>query len=79
MTLETLTTLFGWMTVLNIGMLAITTLFVLAGREKFAAMHANMFGLDTGEVKKAYFAYLSNFKIVVLVFCLAPYIALKLM
>jgi len=79
MTLVTMTTFFGWMTVLNLGLLMITTIALLAGRERFAALHGNMLGLEPADVKKAYFHYLANFKIVVLVFCITPYIALKLM
>ena len=78
MTLVTLTTFFGWMTVLNLGILTVTTVFLLAGREKFAAIHAGMLGMEQADVKKAYFAYLANFKIVVLVFCVTPYLALSL-
>lgn len=79
MTLITLTTFFGWMTALNLGLLMITTIALLVGREKFAAIHAGMLGMEISDVKKAYFHYLANFKIVVLVFCVTPYIALKLM
>ena len=79
MTLITMTTFFGWMTVLNLGLLMITTIALLVGRDRFAALHANMLGMEPEDVNKAYFHYLANFKIVVLVFCITPYIALKLM
>lgn len=79
MALETLTTFFGWMTVLNFGLLLMTTIALLIGRERFAAIHADLLGLEPEDVKKAYFAYLANFKIMVFIFCIAPYIALKLM
>jgi len=74
-----MTAFFGWMTVLNLGLLMVTTIALLAGREKFAALHAYMLGMESADVKKAYFHYLANFKIVVLVFCITPYVALKLM
>ncbi len=79
MTLVTMTTFFGWMTVLNLGLLMITAIALLVGREKLAALHGNMLGMKPADVKKAYFHYLANFKIVVLVFCITPYIALNLM
>ncbi|WIY27161.1 DUF6868 family protein [Parasedimentitalea psychrophila] len=79
MTLATLTTFFGWMTVLNIGFLTITALILLAGREKLAALHGGMFNMETGEVKKSYFNYIATYKILTFVFCLTPYVALKLM
>ncbi|NIZ60977.1 hypothetical protein DL239_08315 [Sedimentitalea sp. CY04] len=79
MTLATMTTFFGWMTVLNIGLLAITAIMLLVGREKLSALHAGMFNMEASDVKKVYFKYIANYKILTLVFCLVPYIALKLM
>ena len=79
MTLVTMTTFFGWMTILNFGFLLVTTIVLLAGRDKLAAIHAGMLGVEQPDVKKAYFTYLGNYKILVFIFCLTPYIALKVM
>ncbi|WP_241525670.1 DUF6868 family protein [Pseudophaeobacter leonis] len=78
-TLETLTAFFGWMTVLNIGFLAVTSLLLMAFRDQFAALHAAVLGLDEAEVKKGYFSYLANYKILIFISSLMPYLALKLM
>lgn len=78
MTLPELTTLFGWLTVLHIGFLAVTTLLLLAFRDTFAALHAALLGLEAGDVKKGYFSYLANYKILIFVTALMPYVALKL-
>ena len=77
--LETLTAFFGWMSVLNIGFLAITSLLLMVFRDKFAALHAAVLGLDEAEVKKGYFSYLANYKILTFVTSVMPYMALKLM
>jgi ethanolamine utilization cobalamin adenosyltransferase len=76
---ETLTAFFGWMTVLNIGFLAVTSLLLMAFRDQLAALHAAILGLDQVEVKKGYFSYLANYKILIFVTSLMPYLALKLM
>lgn len=79
MTVLDLTTLFGWLTVLHIGFLGITTLLIMAFREQFAALHARLLGLDATEVKKGYFSYLANYKLLIFITALMPYVALKLM
>ncbi len=79
MTLVTMTAFFGWMTVLNFGFLILTTILLLAGRDKFAAIHASLLDMETADVKKAYFAYLANYKTLIFIFCMMPYFALKLM
>ncbi len=38
-----------------------------------------MFGLDEKDLNRAYFQYLAQFKILIIVFNVTPYIALKLM
>lgn len=79
MTLDTLTTFFGWMALLNIVFLGLTALLLLAFKNRFAPMHAAMFDLDETEVKRAYFRWLANYKIAALIFSIIPYIALRLM
>lgn len=78
MTLDQLTAVMGWATVINIGFLAAMGLSLMALRGTFAPLHARMFGLTEDEVNRAYFQYLANYKILTLVFCLAPYLALRL-
>ncbi|MGV6804118.1 MAG: DUF6868 family protein [Ruegeria sp.] len=79
MTPEALTSFFGWMTVLNFAVLLLTTLAVVALQDRIAGIHGRMFQMEPGDVKKAYFKYLANYKILTIVFCLMPWIALKLM
>ncbi|WP_170372644.1 DUF6868 family protein [Ruegeria arenilitoris] len=78
MTPETLTAFFGWMTVLNFAVLLLSTLMVVALQDRVAAIHGRMFQMEKAEVRKAYFKYLANYKILTLIFCLMPWIALKL-
>lgn len=78
MTQEFLTTVFGWMTVLNIGVLIFSTMMVLALQNWIADVHGRMFQMERADIKRAYFRYLANYKILTLVFCLVPWLALKL-
>lgn len=78
MTQETLTAFFGWMTVLNFGFLTISTLAVVAMQDRIAGIHGRMFQTEPAAVRKAYFQYLANYKVLAIVFSLVPWLALKL-
>ncbi len=78
MTIETLTEFFGWITVINMGLLMFSTLMIFLLRGVAIKMHSKMFDLDEKDLNRAYFQYLGTFKILVIVFNLTPYIALKL-
>jgi hypothetical protein len=48
-------------------------------RGTVSSIHSKMFDIDEKELGSKYFDFLSNYKIVTLVFMVAPYIALKIM
>ena len=77
--IETLTTFFGWCTVLNFGLMAFGLIKLVLIQDWASGVHAKMFGLDKAPVRVAYFQYFVNYKIAIVVFNLAPYIALKIM
>jgi hypothetical protein len=78
-TIEALTELLGWATVINIVVLLLSTLGVIAMRETIAGIHSKLFGLDEKDLGRAYFQYLAQYKIAIIVLNIAPYIALKIM
>ena len=61
------------------GLLILTFLVVTLLRSTILQIHSKMFGLSEEDLVRAYFQYMAQYKIVVLVFFLAPYVALKLM
>jgi len=61
------------------GLLAVVGISLLVMRDWAAGIHAKMFSLSEDAVRIEYFRYLANFKILVFVLNLAPYVALKLM
>jgi hypothetical protein len=78
-TISQLTELLGWASVINAGYLLLATLILMFMRGKISSIHSKMFNIDEKELSSKYFDFLSNYKIVTLVFMVAPYIALKFM
>ncbi|MEP2715517.1 DUF6868 family protein [Pseudophaeobacter sp.] len=78
LTVETLTAFFGWLTILHMGFLGFTAILLLAFRDRLAGLHAAIMGMEEDSVKKEYFAYMANYKILIFVTALMPYLALKL-
>lgn len=79
MTAETLTELLGWASVINIALLILTTIMVIAVRGTISKVHSSLFGLDEKDLGRAYFQYIVQYKIAIIVLNIAPYFALKIM
>ena len=79
MTIEVLTELLGWASVINIAILFLSTLSVIGMRGAITGIHSKLFGLDEKDLGRAYFQYLAQYKIAIIVLNIAPYIALKIM
>ncbi len=79
MTTETLTEFLGWVSVINIAVLLISGTLVVVMRGPISKVHSKFFGLDQKDLGRAYFQYLGQYKIAMIVLSIAPYIALKIM
>ena len=79
MTMEEITALLGWTSVINIAVLLLSGLVVIAMRGSIAKIHSQLFGLDEKDLGRAYFQYLAQYKIAIIVLSIAPYVALKIM
>ena len=79
MSIETVATFLGWCTVINSIVLLISTVALMSCRKWISKIHAGMFEIDESTLNLCYFRYLANFKILTIVFNLAPYLALKIM
>ena len=77
--IEVLTTFFGWCSVINIGVLVFTTLVLMLMKDAISSIHAKLFGVNQENLPLIYFGYLGYYKVAILVFNLVPYLALKLM
>ncbi len=78
-TIETMTEFFGWCTVINIGLLTMSTILIIGIRGTAIRLHGKMFDLDEKSLSLTYFQYLGQLKVATLVFSLVPYVALKIM
>ena len=79
MTMQQLTTLLGWCSVINIAVLALSAFVVVALKGVIVKIHSGMFGVDPTNLPSAYFQYLGNYKIAIFVLNVVPWISLKLM
>jgi len=77
--ISTITTFFAWCSVINIGLLAYSTIMLTLFREPLKRMHGKLFGVDSGSLEASYVTFLGNYKLAILMFNLVPYFALKLM
>jgi len=77
--LETLRELFGWCTIINVAILLLSTLLIIALRSKVSSLHGSLFALDEKDLSRAYFQYLAQFKIAVIMLNIVPYVALRIM
>lgn len=74
-----ITAFFGWCTVINLSVYALSALFIVVLKDFTISIHSNFMGLNASELPALYFKFLGSFKIIIIVFNVAPYIALKLM
>ena len=72
-----ITTFLGWCTVVNIGIYAITAIALTLFRNTIKDIHSKLSGVPTEKLDELYFNYLGNFKLAIIILCLTPYIALK--
>lgn len=76
--IETLAAFLGWCTAINLGMLIFASLLLVPMRGAISKIHGKMFGLDEADLSRAYFQYLAQYKILIFVFNLMPYLALRI-
>ncbi len=77
--LDTWTAFFGWMTIVNLGIYVISVFALWVMRDFVCRMNARMFGISEDEVARTSFKYVGAYKLLITVFCFAPWLALKLM
>lgn len=78
MNLEMLTAFFGWMALINIAFLTISSVMLMMMKDWVAGLHGRLFGVDATKVKHTIYGWLGAYKILLLIFSLVPYIALRI-
>ncbi len=79
MTLDQLTELFKWMTIINIGIFISSSLLSMVLRKIVCKMHGKLFGIDEGKVSIVLYGYLGVYRIFVIVFNIVPYLSLLIL
>lgn len=74
-----LTTFFGWCTVINLGVYLFSAFFIIVLKNFTVNIHSKVVGVEASELPNMYFKFLGNYKIGILLLNLTPYVALKLM
>lgn len=78
MTLELIRDALGWCTLINIGFLLWWALFIVFAHDFVYRMHTRWFKLSVEEFDKLHYGGMAIFKLMILVFNLAPYLALRI-
>ena len=73
------TAFFGWMTIVNIGIYLISVTVLSLTRGFVHRTNAKVFGISEDDVARTTFKYVGAYKLLIIVFCFAPWLALKLM
>ena len=77
--IDTWTSFFGWMTIVNIGIYLVTVIALMTMRNFAYRMNARLFKISEADVAKETFRYIGFYKLAITVFCFAPWLSLKLM
>ena len=79
MGMEQLTEFFGWMMLINVGLMILSAVLIMAMKGFICKVHGKMFAIPEDKLMVILYSYLGVYKIFIIVFCLVPYLALKLM
>jgi len=79
MTLADLQTFFGWCSVINIGILLLWFLFFVLAHNFMYWAHSKLFRFSVERFDELHYMLIAQFKFLIIVFNLVPYVALSLM
>ena len=79
MSLERLTELFQWMTIVNAAIFIVSALLAMSLRGFASRLHARLFGVEEEQVAAVAYGYLGAYRLFLLVFNVVPWVALLLM
>ncbi len=77
--IETVREFLGWCSVINIGMLLLSTIMLTIMRGWIIKIHAKMTGVSEADLPRIYLEFLGNYKMLIIILNLVPYIALRIM
>ena len=78
MNLDQLTELFMWMTIINVGLLILSSVLAMVLKNVMGRWHGRLFGIKEESVAVVAYGYLGMYRVLVLVFSIVPYVSLLL-
>lgn len=78
MSFDQVTAFFGWCSVINLILLAVSALALSVFQSTLLQLHSQIFSLPVERLRPIYLRVLGQYKILILVFNLVPYFALRL-
>ncbi|NNE80126.1 MAG: hypothetical protein HKN18_07615 [Silicimonas sp.] len=78
MELSVVTAIFGWMLVINIVIYGLAAGFIVFARDWVSRLEARITGVPAEDWPRIFVDYLSHYKIAIMMFNLAPYLALRI-
>lgn len=77
--LATLATFFGWCSVINIGLLLFSFIWITALRDTAKRIHTATMKVPEDQLDMVYFKFLAHYKLAIFVLNIAPWLALRIM
>ena len=68
----------GWCSIINISLLMFYAIILILFKNTIIKIHGKLFNLDKVYLEKSYFKYLAQYKILIIIFNIVPYFALKI-
>lgn len=78
MTLVELRAFFGWSAVIHTGLLLWWFAFFTQGHDLVYRLHGRWFDLEPRRFDAIHYQAMATYKVAILVFCLVPYVALRI-
>ena len=79
MALEQITEFFQWMTIINLVLFFFSFLIITTFKNTIIAIHAKVFSLPETKVSLVLYGLFGLYKIAIIIFAFAPFVALKIM
>lgn len=77
--LATVTRFLGWYAVINIAVLICATFIVMVFNAQIKVIHSRLMATHTSGLNMLYFNFLANYTVLILMFNLVPYFALRML
>jgi Zn-dependent protease len=77
--LSTITVFLGWCTLINTGILLYASFMLIIFNAPIKKLHRKILHLPSEKIDELYFNFLAKYKLIIIVFNLVPYFALKIM